>query len=179
MTGNTLYHYGVKGMKWGVRRSNKYVEKAKHARESANEWDDISSYQTAKLRAKGKTDKAAKREAYYKSAAAKDRADAAAYEAKANKIMAAEKGKDKFREARKEVSQSRQLGHKLATNVLAGAFANRTYNSVLAAGGSRVKAAGVTAATALLGGPIGHLAVSALYTYDAGDNSARRAAKRR
>lgn len=69
-----------------------------------------------------------------------------------------------FRKARRNISKSRSLGHKLATNVLAGPFANRTYNSIRAAGGSRAVAIGGTYGAALLGGPIGHLGVSAIMT---------------
>lgn len=84
------------------------------------------------------------------------------------------KGEQKFRDARSNVSASRTTGAKLATNILAGPFANRTYNSVIAAGGSRTKAKVVTAVTGILGGAggIGHLAVSALYTNNAGHKHA-------
>lgn len=73
-----LYHYGVLGMKWGVRRARKNVSKAKTARESAKEWDEFARDASSK----GKTKAAAK----YKSYAAKDRADAKKYDSKAKQI---------------------------------------------------------------------------------------------
>lgn len=81
--------------------------------------------------------------------------------------------KKDFRARRKEVSKSRTAGAKLATNILAGPFANRTYNSVIAAGGSKVGALGFTAATAVIGGPIGHIVVSAVLTNNASEKTYR------
>ena len=72
-----LMHYGVKGMKWGVRRARKLQSKANIARDSAKEWDEMAGY----ARAKGKVKKADK----YSANAAEDRADAAKYQAKANR----------------------------------------------------------------------------------------------
>lgn len=73
-----LYHYGVLGMKWGQHRAKKNVSKAKTARESAKEWDEIARNASSK----GKTEAAAK----YKRYAARDRADAKKYDSKAKQI---------------------------------------------------------------------------------------------
>lgn len=162
-----LYHYGVPGMKWGRRKARIYTNKIRTAKESAKEWNEIGKRKSAKALSKGKTEKASKIEAKYKSYAKKDRADAKRYSQK----LSEENRRNKFREARGDVYKTRSKGAKFATNVLGGAFANRTYNSVIAAGGSKAGARAITAATTILGGPVSpaaHLAVSSYYTRQAG-----------
>lgn len=78
MANEELYHYGVLGMKWGQHRAKKNVSKAKTARESAKEWDEIARDASSK----GKTKAAAK----YKRYAAEDRASAKKYDSKAKQI---------------------------------------------------------------------------------------------
>ena len=75
---NELYHYGVPGMKWGIRRAKKYANKAQQSRDSAKEWDEMAGYADAK----GKTKAAAK----YRSNAEKARLNADAFDAKATSI---------------------------------------------------------------------------------------------
>ena len=196
-----LYHHGVKGMKWGRRRwqnkdgsltpagekrynqdtaegrRNLAKDKYKQANKEFNRSYDkaynksIAAYSPIKKHReandrrwddaweKGKAAKAARKE--YKEANKEYKA-------------ARKQGKEEFREARADISRSRSLGAKLATNVIAGPFANRTYNSVLASGGSRGEAMAVTAVSAFVAGPVGHLAVSALYTRDAGEKKSRK-----
>ena len=70
-----LYHYGVKGMRWGHRKKIDYASQAKTSRESAREWTEMARY----AEAKGKTKRAAK----YRANAQKDLADAHEYERQA------------------------------------------------------------------------------------------------
>lgn len=159
MNNNELYHYGVKGMRWGHRKAQQYENKARTARESAKEWNEIGRNKAAKLMAKGKTAKAEKVKLKYDLYAKQDRADAKAYERAAKE----KKRGAEYQKKQAEVGASRSRGAKLATNLLAGPFANRTYNSVIAAGGSKNAARVATGVATILGGPIGHLAVSSMY----------------
>ena len=88
-----LYHHGVKGMKWGVRKARIYESKARTARESAKEWNEISKQKSDKLRAKGKIAKASRIEAKYKAHTSKDLADSRKYNQKAKAVT--NKGKKK------------------------------------------------------------------------------------
>lgn len=158
-----LMHYGVLGMKWGKRKAQNYLRKASNARTSAKEWEEIGANKSNKYKAEGKTKKAEKILNKYKQFAKDDRRDARIYEQKA-KIS---EKKSKFQGKQAEVSKSRSIGAKIATNILGGAFANRTYNSVIASGGTKNGARVVTALTSL-GGPLAHVVVSAVYTHEAG-----------
>lgn len=164
-----LYHYGVKGMKWGHRKAQKFESKARTARESANEWKEIGKHKADKLMAKGKTDKANKVKMKYDLKASQDRADAKSYEKRA----AVKKVEADFQKNQAKVGASRSRGAKLATNILAGPYANRTYNSVMAAGGTKTGARVVTALTST-GGPLAHVAVSYLYTKAAGERKTQK-----
>ena len=151
-----LYHYGVKGMKWGHRKAQRYEGKARTARASAKEWDELA----ARAKSKGKMKKAAA----YTQAAKDDRLDAKRYDAKVKTVQK----ENKFKDSRRDVSKTRSTGAKLATNILAGPFANRTYNSVIAAGGTKTGARVVTALVSA-GGPAAHLVAGYAYTKMAGE----------
>ena len=94
-----LQHYGIKGMKWGKRKPKAYyAEQARTSRESAREWDEMARY----AEQKGKTKKAAK----YRANAAKDRADAKAYDRQAGPKKKATSGKTSVKKSMKKVGQS-------------------------------------------------------------------------
>lgn len=121
-----LKHYGVKGMKWGVRKADEYAAKSK----AAKKFGDNSGAR-----------KFHNQSEFYKRYS------------KLNKKQA-------------DVKTARSKGAALATNLLGGFFANRTYNSVIAAGGSKWAARGATFAAGILGGPFGlqHIVISEAIT---------------
>lgn len=159
-----LYHYGVKGMKWGHRKAQRFETKAGRARESAKEWQEIGRHKASKYEAKGNTKKADKIKMKYDLKAAQDRADAKSYERRAK----AKTAEAKFQQNQAKAGAARSRGAKLATNILAGPFANRTYNSVIAAGGTKTGARVVTGLVSM-GGPAAHIVAGYAYTKMAGE----------
>lgn len=160
---NELYHYGVPGMKWGRRKIQRYSQRENISRESAKEWREIGKAKSDRLKARGHDYKAYKVQVKYNEKAKRDSKDASKY---AKKLKVANKEQN-FRSARAKAANSRSRGARVATNILSGPYANRTYESVIAGGGSKRGARAVTAAAGLLG-PVGHLLVSRSYTKRAG-----------
>lgn len=133
-----LKHYGVKGMKWGRRKARPdYASQARTARESASEWDEMAKY----AEQRGNARKAAK----YRANAARDRADASAYERQAgpkkstrasvsNPKKTAATGKKAVKKTMKKVAQSTVKGSAKAASVGMQAIAhmvrvNTAYNT--------------------------------------------------
>ena len=125
-----LYHYGVLGMKWGVRRARKNAEKGKTSRESAKEWDEMARY----AKKKGKTKKAEK----YSRYAAEDRANAKKYEQKSKQIMS--KHEQRSSKATVDRVKNKSTGKLLVESALMGTYGALKYNQARAKGATKGKA---------------------------------------
>ena len=127
-----LMHYGVLGMKWGQRRARKNYEKAKRAKESAKEWDQISRHKKSKGNVKG-SDRATRN-------AAQDRADAKKYEAKAKRIEKKHIGRAGGKKAY-DYTKNQSTGKALAKSMLMGTYGTLKYNKARSQGKGRAASA--------------------------------------
>lgn len=144
--GYVLIHHGVKGQKWGVRRNqiNSGLSKAKKSLNSAKELKDKAGVKKAKATIR-----------QYKKESKQFNKDA----------------KKEVRSRQKDFSANRSMGHKIAVNILAGPFANKTYNAMRMNGKSRAVSLGTTILANYLGGPIGHAIATSITRSDYRENT--------
>ena len=129
-----LMHYGVLGMKWGVRRARKNREKAKASQKRAREWSANAGASKGDNSTLGK---AARNSALKR--AAKERSNAKKYSEKAKAIEKKHRervGSDTYNRLKKK-----STGELFAKSMLMGTYGTLKYEQAKTQGASTGKAA--------------------------------------
>lgn len=124
-----LMHYGVLGMKWGQRRAKHYANKAKNAKVSAKEWDEIASYQ----RKKGAS---SKKVSSYKKYASEDRIKSDKYANKSKQIEQKHMDRAGSKETYNRV-KNQSTAKLLGKSAIIGTYGTLNYERARAKGYSR------------------------------------------
>lgn len=115
-TDNELYHYGVLGMKWGIRRAQKKGQNYTYKSHGQRKWDKKLNKATNKGTNSAKIEKATRKLSMYKT-------------------------RDK---ARQSYAESTTVGKTVVRNLLLGPFSNGSYTRLRASGMSRLPSAAIS-----------------------------------
>ena len=179
--GTELYHHGILGQKWGVRRyqnpdgsltaagEKRYNGKNGELKKAKDDYR-IAKKQYNKSYNKSYAYSRRHPISQFTNEKKKSKSDKLwdkTYEDIDNMLSKKESlrkikiEKEKpFKDAKTSYKASRSTGHKIASVMLLGAFGNMTYNDLRTAGYSKGESIGLSYASALIAGPIGNIVVS-------------------
>jgi len=132
-----LQHYGVLGMRWGVRKSQSELRKGiRSAKKEKREWDEVAKTASTKrfLGNPSTADIANAQSKHYEKKISKLEAKIAAREKKGekitNKIMDARKERNEWREELKTASTKRFLGNKSTADIIKDIIADYDFKII-------------------------------------------------
>ena len=131
-----LLHYGVLGMKWGVKKASKSGSSYEYKSHSTKKWEKRAN--------ENKTIA----DVYDRNGLSKT---ASIYREKASRASKIATRSRQHDSKMLSIAKKTNVGSVIATNVLLGPWGNKTYSSVIASGGSK----GAAVATTVLSGIVG------------------------
>jgi hypothetical protein len=131
-TNNELTHYGVLGMKWGVRRANKTGGTYKYKSLDTKVYEK----KAAKAKERGNTEKYKKFQQYSKKSA-------------------------EFDKKLQDVATNMSAGRTIATVLLSGTSGAKTYAAAQAHGYNKTVSTAMSTVMGMLSGPIGNVILTA------------------
>lgn len=131
-----LQHYGVLGMKWGVRKARKSGSSYQYKSHSTKKWEKRADA-NKKIADDYERNSLSRTASLYREKSSRASKIAARSREHDNKMF--------------EFSKKTKIGSVIATNVLLGPWGNKTYNSVIASGGTKGAAVATTVLSGILG----------------------------
>lgn len=170
MTRNELYHHGIKGQKWGIRRyqnedgsytaAGKKRYLADNTKKIQRDIDSFKGHENGIYDKNGR--QVLSKEDVSASVKGLERQKALREKNLSNKWDQQVKNQE-WKALRKDhIKNESSTGHQVANFLINGPFGAYTYNSMRTAGYSRLQSEAASIASRMIAGPLGNMAVSAV-----------------